>query len=675
MKTALLLIDLQNDFLSAQNLEPAAGIVVENAHRVLDCARKASIPIVHIWTTVNAKNQLSDTRMPHWKNAEKWSCVEGTKGQQTPRMLAPIGAEAIVHKQFFSGFESGALNEILQARHIDTVILAGVHTHGCIRATALDAYARGFRVLVARDGIGSDDALHAAITLRYLDARSMTFLSTPALFSLLQNGQDSVQALSVQAPQLNAALIGGDVVDGRGLEKYLHLSPRDGSQMWGAPLCNSSIVACATQSAQLAQRQWRVSSISERVVLLKRFAFILQGETENLARQMALEIGKPVLQGRSEIARAVALIETVVSYENEALERRCTPDSIARFRSLGTVAVVTPWNNPVAIPVGKIAPALFYGNGVVWKPSPPASAIAFKVLNLLRRAGCPNGLVNLLCGDHATASLLMQNENIDAVTFTGAVASGYAAQEICARRHIPLQAELGGNNAAIVWRDCDLKSAARKIAEAAFGFAGQRCTANRRVVVETSVYDAFLQHLETATRALVWGEPCNEGTQIGPLISRHAQRQSSTRIERARLVASKIVTPHENQANREQLVERGTYFPPTIVCCDDASAEIVQEESFAPILVVQRATDFEHAISLCNGVRQGLAAALFSENAQLQQRFLEEAQAGILKIGNATADANAQAPFGGWKSSGIGAPEHGFSNREFWTRVQTVYKA
>ena len=684
MKPALLLIDLQNDFLGAKGLEPAAGIVVEGAHRVLDCARQLSVPVIHVWTTVNERGKNPDTRMPHWKRANKWSCVEGTKGHETPLQLRALPDEAIVHKQFFSAFENNDLDEILRSREIDTLILVGVHEHGCIRAAALDAYARGFRVLVAHDAIGSDDALHAAITQRYLEQRAAQYLSVESLIALLQNEiaptENSAPRLSaVQFPaagQLPAAVIAGETIDGSDLDDLVHNSPRQSAQMlWRVPICNASHVAQAAVVAHRAQRDWRKTLVASRVAILQRFAALLHGESEVLAQQMALEIGKPVTQGRGEIARAVDLIETVVSFADEALERRCTPDSVARFRPLGTVALVTPWNNPIAIPVGKIAPALFYGNAVVWKPSPPASSVALKVLDLLRRAGCPDGLVNLLCGDRSTAALLMNDAAIDGVTFTGAVASGYAAQEICARRHIPLQAELGGNNAAIVWRDCDLKNAARKIAEAAFGFAGQRCTANRRVVVDSEIYDAVLSHLQTATRELVWGDPCDEKTQIGPLISRHSQQQSSTRIERAKLVATKVMTPHENQSNRDELLANGAYFLPTIVCCDDATAEIVQEESFAPILVVQRATDFEHAISLCNGVRQGLALALFSDSSELRQQFLQDAQAGILKIGGATADANACAPFGGWKSSGIGPAEHGLANREFYTRVQTVYGA
>jgi nicotinamidase-related amidase len=176
MKPALLLIDLQNDFLGAKGLEPAAGMVVERAHRVLDCARKSSVPVIHVWTTVHAPGQDLDTRMPHWKRANKWSCVAGTTGHETPLELRALTDETIVHKRFFSAFESGALDEVLKARGIDTLILAGVHEHGCIRAAVLDAYARGFRVLVAEDAIGSDDALHSAITKRYLEQRAAQYL-------------------------------------------------------------------------------------------------------------------------------------------------------------------------------------------------------------------------------------------------------------------------------------------------------------------------------------------------------------------------------------------------------------------------------------------------------------------------------------------------------------------
>jgi acyl-CoA reductase-like NAD-dependent aldehyde dehydrogenase len=268
---------------------------------------------------------------------------------------------------------------------------------------------------------------------------------------------------------------------------------------------------------------------------------------------------------------------------------------------------------------------------------------------------------------------LISDSKIDAVTISGSLAAGYSAQDICASRHIPLQAELGGNNAAIVWGDCELEEAALRVAEAAFGFAGQRCTANRRVIVDTRYYEIFLNYLKSAVSHLAWNDPLDDTTQVGPLISLDACRRVEAVVERAKETIGLVLAPHNMDLNFTELTRRGAYYPPTIICCDDPEHEVVQEETFGPVLVVQRARDWDHAMHLCNGVRQGLVAALFSRSGQIQKRFLQEAQAGVLKINEGTADANTEAPFGGWKASGIGPPEHGVSDREFFTRTQSVY--
>jgi acyl-CoA reductase-like NAD-dependent aldehyde dehydrogenase len=257
----------------------------------------------------------------------------------------------------------------------------------------------------------------------------------------------------------------------------------------------------------------------------------------------------------------------------------------------------------------------------------------------------------------------------DAVTISGSLKAGRAAQEICAARYIPLQAELGGNNASIVWRDADLGAAAASIAEGAFAFAGQRCTANRRAIVDSSVYDVFVDQLVLASRCLVWGDPTDEKTQIGPLISSASRYRVKAVIDRARAAAFQVISLSEKSDG----ARGNAWLEPTIVCCDDPDAEIVQEETFGPVLVVQRAEDWDEAILLCNGVKQGLAAAIFTTSPKRIEDFLQRIRAGILKINCSTANAAVDLPFGGWKASGIGPAEHGPANREFFTRMQSLY--
>jgi acyl-CoA reductase-like NAD-dependent aldehyde dehydrogenase len=335
------------------------------------------------------------------------------------------------------------------------------------------------------------------------------------------------------------------------------------------------------------------------------------------------------------------------------------------------VAIVTPWNTPVYIPLGKIAPALAYGNAVVWKPAPAALTISERVVRLLDQVGLPPDVVGLVPGGRRAAVAAMSDPDVDAVALTGSSRAGFAAQEVCSSRRIPLQAELGGNNAALVWPDADLHQAAREIAEGAFAVAGQRCTANRRVVVHNECRSELLEHLARETGALPWGDPLDPETRVGPLVSHEARARVADLVDAAETGPNPIIVPHGRMTPCGR--SDGAWYPPTIVCCDDPSHELVQEETFGPLLVVQAAGDWDHAMTLINGVRQGLVSALFSSSPDVASRFLEEAAAGVVKINLSTADAGVDVPFGGWKWSGIGPPEHGGFDRDFYTLPQAVY--
>jgi alpha-ketoglutaric semialdehyde dehydrogenase len=645
---ALVLVDLQNDYLDDRGLAPSPAELIRAGATLLDGCRAASVPVVHVQTTVSRD---LDNRMPHWRRAGRWDCVEGTDGHAAPDALRRRDGEATVDKQFFSGFSAPQLEPTLKGLGAATLIVAGVHLHGCVRATVLDAYQRGFVVWVATDAVGSYDPLHAAVSRRYLEGRAARFAEVDSLLALLRG---PIPAETVRS-------------DGS-IERR---SPRRREEvLWRLPTTSPAEIGEVAASAAAAGGEWRRTAPADRIQLLERLAALVAAHGEELAERLTREIGKPLRYARAEIERAVALLEATVQRSPADAER--TSEAEIRHPPLGTVAQITPWNNPLAIPLGKLAPALRWGNAVVWKPAPAGSGIAMAVSDLLSEAGCPGDLVSVVLGGADAAAMLMSDSAIDAVSLTGSSQAGYTAQAICAERRIPLQAELGGNNAAIVWGDCELASASAAIAEAGFGAAGQRCTANRRVIVDDACHDAFLEKLEGATAALRLGDPLDADVTIGPLVSDAARERVAASVERARETA-RVLEPAVDRQRLSELLAIGPYHPPVLVVCEDPAAEVVQEETFGPLICVQRATSFEHALELLNGVEQGLVASLFSSSDERRRRFEDAAQAGILKLDRATADAGAETPFGGWKRSGVGPPEHGSANRDFYARTQAVY--
>jgi acyl-CoA reductase-like NAD-dependent aldehyde dehydrogenase len=321
--------------------------------------------------------------------------------------------------------------------------------------------------------------------------------------------------------------------DGLQTKPWVHFSPRCISEaLFTVPNASAAEVKQAAVVALNAGPEWRCKPMAARCDLLAQVASRLESAAGDLARQMAMEIGKPIRHAQEEIHRAAANIRDVIRRAAGLAASRREAAGLVRRQPLGVIGIITAWNNPVAIPLGKIAPALAYGNTVVWKPAPAGTQIARSLMKLLIAAGLPDGTVQLVTGGHTTAQLVAAEEHVHAVTLTGALAAGHALQEICARRVVPLQAELSGNNAAIVWDDADFVTAAEQVAWGAFAFGGQRCTANRRVIVPEARADEFFRALETATARLTWGDPLESTTEIGPLIHT-AKRDELTDLVKA----------------------------------------------------------------------------------------------------------------------------------------------
>jgi acyl-CoA reductase-like NAD-dependent aldehyde dehydrogenase/nicotinamidase-related amidase len=647
MRTALLLIDLQHDFLRSSQLQPPCAALISAAATLLSVFRRAGAPVVHVWTTIDRADQA----MPHWQQREQLICVQGSEGHATPVALQPVPGEWIQHKRCFSGFADGELAQHLRNLEVEQLVLAGVHLRACVRHTAIDAYQQGWRVWIAAEATGDDDPLHAGISREWMARRGMALISTSAVRRLVED------RLAEEAPPSAGA----------------HGCPAHPERLlWSvAPPPPREIDRTVTASRR-AQPDWNATDPRQRDALFARLEQELSADQQSLALEIAEQTGKPLRFAAAEVIFAIELVQAARHSALSSAASMTGDGWQARRRALGVVAAITPWNNPLAIPLGKLAPALLHGNAVVWKPAIPGLGVARRCLELLRRCGLPEAVVTLLEGDAQTASFLMDHAGIDGITITGGPAAGLSAQMATCRRPRPLQAELGGNNAAIVWSDADLEAAARAVAAGAFDAAGQRCTANRRVIVPAQIVDHFRECLMQAIADLRWGDPLDPATRIGPVISPQAAQRLESLILRAEQAGDRVhrwgTTPPLPTATHEHC-----WVAPALVESQNPDGEMVQEESFGPILVLQTAHDWDEALRLCNGVRQGLAAALFSQGQGRLQDFQQRAQAGILKLNTSTAGAEAMAPFNGWKSSGIGPPEHGFGDIEYFTRWQTVY--
>lgn len=668
MNPALVLIDMQNDFLRRPGIAPSPEILIRTIDHLVSQLRLAGVPVIHVHTRVNADG--SD-RMPHWKRDDYRACVEGTEGCLPPEALKPEPQDHLVSKQFYSAFESSCLDTILQDEQIDTLIVAGLFTHGCVRSSVLDAYARGYQVLVAADAVASNEPEHAEQSVQWLKHRAATFLASADVLKKLQSGTGTKQAPGAELTP--NACINGEWLCDHAPRYWTHSNPSDSKEvLFQVAGANAVTVQKAAQTVNEALTTGTAPSFGDRLQIMQAWADRLLAQKALLAQLLVREIGKPLRDAEEEIDRAVANIRSTARMASERLQRAHRQQStfFTSDRSMGTIALVTPWNNPIAIPIGKIAPALVFGNGVVLKPSLPTARTTTAFVEALFEAGLPKPLLSVVLGDAETAQHLMRHPAIDAVSLTGSSETGAQASALCARLQKPLQAELGGNNAAIVMPDTDIETVVSLLAKSAFGFAGQRCTATRRVIVVRSDYEVFIEQFVRAIENLVIGDPGDPETEIGPLISREHRAQVNAAVEQAltssdgRLLCGGKEPPDWRQ---------GSWYQPTLIDNVAPRAPIVQNETFGPVVVVQKASNITEAIALCNGVPQGLVATLYSKDREVQQVFAERAEAGILRINPDSFGIHPDAPFGGWKASGIGSPEHGVWDAEFYSRPQALY--
>jgi len=446
------------------------------------------------------------------------------------------------------------------------------------------------------------------------------------------------------------------------------LSPQNPSDVVArVPAASSEAVQQAAAVARQAFPEWSKTPALQRANSLETAADSVRRSSAELIDLMVREVGKPVLESEAEVARGIAILRY---FAQQALDPSgdvlpaASPETLlyTRRSPRGIAGLITPWNFPVAIPLWKAAPALAFGNVVLLKPAPEATAIALRLAEIIGEALPPRALTVLPGGAISGRAVV---EAVDLVSFTGSVPVGRAVSALAVDRGIPFQAEMGGLNASIVLPDADVEQSAAIIASAAMGYAGQKCTATSRTIV---VGDAtrFTDALVGAVEHMTIGDPAKDDTIVGPVITEDARDRVTGAASEARSLGGRILR------GGKALDQSGWFVAPTLVDGLPPEARLLHEEVFGPICAVISAESIEEAVEVANGVPYGLVTSIFTLDLNHALRFANEVDTGLIRVNAPTSGVDFYAPFGGEKASSMGPREQGKAARDFYTSLHTV---
>lgn len=471
-------------------------------------------------------------------------------------------------------------------------------------------------------------------------------------------------------------LIGGQWLPGTG-DELLSVNPARPSLIV-AQGCDARVsdVDAAVRAATAAAAPWASTPMHQRGAVLLGAADIVDRNAEAWGLELAREEGKTKAEGIGEVRRAAQILRY---YGNEGDRQageifsspRAGEQILITRKPLGVVGVITPFNFPIAIPAWKIAPALVYGNTVVWKPASTVPLLAIRLAQALTESGLPAGALNLLIGGSDIGNAIVDHRGIDAITFTGSTGVGRRIAAAAAARGVPAQAEMGGKNAAVVLDDADIDLALEQVMLGEFRSTGQKCTATSRLIVTEGIAEKFLATLAEHAAALTVGDPTDDATQMGPVINGTAHQSISAGIQAAARQGATVLTGGRPYADGP--LAEGYFIAPTIIELDDAPADVWTDELFGPVLAVKRAADADAAFALANDSEFGLSAAIFTQDLTRALQAVEQIDVGVLHVNSESAGADPHVPFGGAKKSGLGPKEQGGAARDFFTHTTTVY--
>jgi len=467
--------------------------------------------------------------------------------------------------------------------------------------------------------------------------------------------------------------IGGQWVDGATAKD--NLNPSDLSDVIGSyAQADATGVAAAVDAAKAAAHGWNRSTPQQRYDVLEFVGNEIMARREELGRLLSREEGKTLPEGIGEATRAAQIFKF---FAGEAL--RIQGEKLASVRPgidveitrepVGIVGIITPWNFPIAIPAWKIAPALAYGNCVIFKPADLVPGSAWALAEILSRAGLPEGAFNLVMGrGSVVGEAILTDDAIGAVSFTGSVDTGKHVAASCAARLAKVQLEMGGKNPFVVLDDADLNVAVGCAVNSAFFSTGQRCTASSRLIVTEGIHDKFVAAMTERMSGLKVDDALAEGTEIGPVVDDSQLKQDLDYLDIGQKEGAKLVGGERLNRSKE-----GFYLQPALFTETTNDMRINREEIFGPVASVIRVKDYDEALATANDTNFGLSSGIATTSLKYASDYKRNADAGMVMVNLPTAGVDYHVPFGGRKGSSYGPREQGRYAAEFYTTVKTAY--
>lgn len=432
----------------------------------------------------------------------------------------------------------------------------------------------------------------------------------------------------------------------------------------------------AIAAARQAAPAWAATTPQQRFDILDRAGSEILARKEELGRLLSREEGKILAEGIGEVVRAGNIFKyfagECLRQHGEVLDsvRPGIEVNVTR-EPLGVVGIIAPWNFPIAIPAWKIAPALAYGNAVVFKPASVVPASSWALADILHRAGVPAGVFNLVMGSGREVGDVLLNAGLDGISFTGSQDTGKKVAAACLGSGSKFQLEMGGKNPLVVLDDADLKLAVEAAINGAYFSTGQRCTASSRLVVTAGIHDAFVEAMVSRLKTLKVGDALDISSHIGPVVDAGQLQQDLDYVGIATAEGGQLAYGGE----RLQAEKDGYYMSPALITGTHNQMRINREEVFGPVASVIKVADFEEALAIANDTPFGLVSGICTQSLKLATQFRRRAAAGMVMVNLPTAGVDYHVPFGGRKGSSYGPREQGRYAAEFYTTVKTAYVA